>query len=76
MQIYHRGESGQRGDVLGCTRTARGGGAQTITLVKQRLQISQNVWNSKVSQCVVRLSKQIKRRCKATQQSMGTEADS
>lgn len=63
MQIYHRGESGQRGDVLGCTQTAGGGGAQTISLVKQRLQISQNVWNSKVSQYVVRLSKQIEQQC-------------
>lgn len=29
-----------------------GGGVQTIPLVKQRLQNSQNVWNSKVSDIV------------------------
>lgn len=36
-----------------------GGGVQTIPLVKQRLQNSQNVWNSKVSH-IFHLPKQIK----------------
>lgn len=50
------------GGVLGMSRNALscgGGGAQTVPLVKQRLQNSQNVWNPDASR-IFRLPKQIR----------------
>lgn len=46
-------------ECVSCDALSHGGGAQTVPLVKQRLQNSQNVWNSPESH-IVRLPKQIK----------------
>lgn len=46
-------------ECVSCDALGHGGGAQTVPLVKQRLQNSQNVWNSPESH-IVRLPKQIK----------------